>query len=298
MKALLKELVPPVAVKLCKKLFQQKTASISDQAMVDIGGKQYLMRSGDRYIEHIAGDFEPDTVRLLKALASDSAVILDVGANIGCTALLFGGLSKAVYAFEPSPTTFAFLERNVVASGLANVFPQNIGLGKESGEYPLTYSPKDKSGGFVSNKTQAGQGHVTETIVIRRIDEAVEHLGLSEISFIKIDTEGFEAQVLQGAERTLAAYQPVIMLELNHWCLNAFQRTSVPEFLDLLRSIFPILFAVEGLGYLDLHDPNDSYTAMYRHILEMKFCNVVAAFDEPRLAKFRGVYHRDRDLVA
>jgi FkbM family methyltransferase len=45
-----------------------------------------------------------------------------VGANIGCTALLFGELEKKVYASEPSPTTFAFLEKNIAHVAQMNVF--------------------------------------------------------------------------------------------------------------------------------------------------------------------------------
>jgi protein-L-isoaspartate O-methyltransferase len=96
------------------------------EATVDIGGENYVITSDDDYLEHIRNGFEPEMVKLFRALASGCEVILDVGANIGCTAILFGGLSKNVYAFEPSPTTFAFLEKNILRAGRKNVFLQNI----------------------------------------------------------------------------------------------------------------------------------------------------------------------------
>ena len=80
------------------------------------------------------------------------------------------------------------------------------------------------------------------------------------------------------------------MLELNHWCLNAFQRTSIPDFLDLLRSTFPILLAVDGDTYMDLHDEGERYIVMYHHILHMRYPNVVGAFDEDRLDPVRAAY--------
>lgn len=82
----------------------------------------------------------------------------------------------------------------------------------------------------MSNLTQASTGHTTEKIVIRQLDELVNSLELQDIDFIKIDVEGFERHVLRGATKTLSSNRPVCVLELNHWCLNAFQRTSVPEF--------------------------------------------------------------------
>jgi hypothetical protein len=55
---------------------------------VDIGGKSYVITSDDNYLADIENGFEPDMVRLFRSVASGSDVILDVGANIGCTALL------------------------------------------------------------------------------------------------------------------------------------------------------------------------------------------------------------------
>lgn len=260
------------------------------QVGVDIGGKKYIITSDDNYLDHIKRGFEPEMVKLFRALASDSEVILDVGANIGCTAILFAQLSKNVYAFEPSPTTFALLEKNVLRSGLRNVFLQNIGLGEEQGEFTLTFSPSNRSGGFVSNQIQASLGHTVEKIAIRQMDEAVSSLNLSRVDFIKIDVEGFEGHVLRGAAQTLSAHRPVVVLELNHWCLNAFQRTSIPDFFDLLRSMFPILLAVDGSSYLDLHDESDRYIVMYHHIVHRRFPNILAAFDENQVSLFRSIY--------
>lgn len=257
---------------------------------VDIGGKKYIITSDDDYLDYIKDGFEPEMVKLFRALATDSEIILDIGANIGCTAILFSELSEKVYAFEPSQTTFALLEKNISMSGRKNVILQNIGLGAEPGEFTLTFAPSNRSGGFVSNQTQASVGHTVEKIVIQQLDEVLKSLNFQQINFIKIDVEGFEGHVLRGARQTLSSYKPVVVLELNHWCLNAFQRTSIPDFFDLLRSIFPIVLAVDNSGYMDLHDENDSYIVMYHHILRMRFPNIVAGFDEARLSKFKSLY--------
>lgn len=260
------------------------------EVALDIGGRAYVLASDDTYLDAHIGGFDPEMVKLFRAVASGSEAILDVGANIGCAALLFGGLSKVVHAFEPSPSTFAFLQRNVARSGLKNVFAHNCGLGDERGESQLTYSPTNRSGAYVSDQTQASSGHIVETIRLRRMDEVVSSLSIPKVDFIKIDVEGFEAHVLRGGEATLATCKPTVVLELNHWCLNAFQRTSVPDFFDFLRSRFPILLAVDGSCYLNLHNPNESYTVMYHHILRMRFLNILAAFDEGRIGTLRETY--------
>jgi FkbM family methyltransferase len=260
------------------------------EVMVDIGGKSFRIMSDDDYLDHIKNGFEPDMVKLFRALAAGSDTVLDVGANIGCTAILFGELAKNVYAFEPSQGTFAFLENNIVNSTYTNIFARNVGLGAETGELPLTVAPWNRSGGFVSNQTQASVGHIIERIQICKLDDVVKSMNLAKIDFIKIDVEGFEGHVLRGATETLRTHKPVVVLELNHWCLNAFQRTSVPDFLDLLRLLFPILLAIDGSSYLNLYDESESYSVMYHHIIHNRFMNVVGAFDESRLGEFRASY--------
>jgi hypothetical protein len=150
----------------------------------------------------------------------------------------------------------------------------------------LTYAPSSRAGGFVSDKTSASKGHVVEKINIRRLDD----ITLGHVDFVKIDVEGFEAHVLRGGGNCISVFKPVVTLELNHWCLNAFQRTSVPDFLDFLRAVFPILLAVEGDTYLDLHLPDQSYAVMYHHILHMKYVALVGVFDDNRLQDFRSRY--------
>jgi FkbM family methyltransferase len=257
---------------------------------VRIGGRPFVITSDDGYLDAIGDDFQPYMVELFRTVAADSEVILDVGANIGCTALLFAELGKRVYAFEPSPTTFAFLEVNVERAHLSNVRLLNIGLGAESGDFTLTFSPSNRAGAFVSDKTQASRGHSIEQISLRTLDEFVGEVDIrGGIGFIKIDVEGFEGHVLRGAAKTLQANRPNVVLELNHWCLNAFQRISVPDFFDFLRSVFPILLALDGDTYLNLHDANESYMVMYRHILERRYRNILGAFHESRISGFRSL---------
>jgi FkbM family methyltransferase len=273
-----------------------------------IGGKKYEIASDDNYLEHIKGEFEPEMVVLFKSLIRSNDVVLDVGANIGCTSILFGNLAEKVYCFEPSPTTFGYLEKNVKNARLDRVTPVNVGLGKESGMFELTFSQSDRSGGFVSNVTSASQGHQVEQIKIIKGDDFMKESKVPKIDFIKIDVEGFEKSVIEGLSATIARDQPIVVLELNHWCLNALQRTSVPDFFDFLRSVFPHLYAVD-MSYVrnfkdrvrrklipslydvkdakNLHDLNASYHVMNRHILNgFSYPILVGAFDKAQLETF------------
>lgn len=252
-----------------------------------IGDRDYRIASDDNYLRQVEGEFEPDLVALLSSLIRPDATVLDIGANIGCTSILFGGLAKRVISFEPSPSTFRFFQKNVLAAGLGNVTGVNSGMGEAAGSFELTFSKDNRSGGFVSNQTSASAGHQVERIDIVNGDAYLAGAAVGRVDFIKIDVEGFERDVIKGLAETLARDKPVVALELNHWCLNAFQRTSVPEFFDFLRGVFPLLYAVEGKDVRNLHDNNDAYHVMLHHITGgFQYQALVGAFDRGQLRRF------------
>jgi FkbM family methyltransferase len=214
---------------------------------------------------------------------------LDIGANIGATSLLLGQIAKSVVSFEAAPSTFRFLEQNVKASNLANVTLVNVGLGSKRQVMQITIAPSNRSGAYISNKTEASAGHIQENVQIETLDGFLE--AGAHVDFIKLDVEGFELEVLKGANEVLRSSRPTVMLEMNHWCLNAFQRISLPEFIEFLTDLFPIVVAVEGDTYLDLRDPGQRYIVMYKHIVEgFKYIDVVCSFEESRIAAFRQAF--------
>lgn len=253
---------------------------------LNINGFKYTMSSDDAYLERQSTqDFEPDILALFQALLKPESVVLDIGANIGCTAVFFSKLAHSVIAFEPSPSTFAFLSKNVLTAGCGNVTLINAGLGKSAAQLTLTSSENDRSGAFVSNQIEVSRpGYRTENISIRVGDEF--GLSLNRLDFIKIDVEGFEKDVIEGLLQTINRLRPIVALELNHWCLNAFQRIAVPDFFDFLRNVFPVLYAVDKGQACDLHDPNAAFHVMYHHINHGKFPTIVGAQSQDQVADF------------
>ena len=265
-------------------------AAANRSAEVAIGNRRFVIESDDEYLSQLGDRFEPQTVRLLSTLFTTGSVVLDIGANIGCTALLFAQRARRVIAFEPSPSTFDLLRRNVKRAAVGNVELRNHALGSRAERSQLTFAANNRAGGFVSAGTATSAGHVTEPISIVRLDDLAEALALDRLDFVKIDVEGFEQSVLDGARDTIGRFEPVVALELNHWCLNALQRICVPDYLDYLCARFPLLMAVEEDRYLDVHAPDERYIVMYHHINHFRYVNLVAAFREEQLATFLGKY--------
>jgi len=250
-----------------------------------IGNETYRLVSDDDYLGRVEGVFEPEMSTLYTRLIRPNDVVLDVGANIGCTSILFSRLAAKVYSFEPSPTTFLFLQQNLLAAGASNVSAFNCGLGSRASTETLTFASNNRSGGFVSNKLQLEAGHETEVITIADGDSFLTAQNAEHVDLIKIDVEGFELEVLAGMKSLLQRNRPVVVLEMNHWCLNAFQRITVPEFIDTLLAYFPVLYAVNGDELMNLHDADQRYLVTMEHITQgMKFQNLIGCYDQARIA--------------
>lgn len=253
---------------------------------IRIGDKVYTVASDDNYLDQVGDDFEPHMAQLFRALVQPSDVVADIGANIGLTAILFSQLAQGVIAFEPSPSTYGFLTANVGRAALTNVLTVNLGLGKQIEPLTITFAKTNRSGGYVSDKIRPKAQHVTEMILIETLDNYFQNRD-SVPSFLKIDVEGFEQNVIMGGAAFLERNKPVVVMEMNHFCLDVLQRITIPDFLDFLRTIFPHLYAIDtdNTTIVNLHVPDDAYFVMHEHVVKRRFPNIVGGFHDSLKSK-------------
>jgi len=138
-------------------------------------------------------------------------LFVDVGANVGSYTLLAGGAAKATcISIEPLPSTFAHLAKNVALNALhGKVTLKNLAVGKEDGVVRFT-SGLDTENHVVSGEDQ---GRDFQEVPIERLDAI---LAGCAPRVIKIDVEGFEMNVVDGAQTTLSAGSlDAVLLELN-----------------------------------------------------------------------------------
>ncbi|MCC7279340.1 MAG: FkbM family methyltransferase [Chromatiaceae bacterium] len=249
------------------------------QKNIKIGDKSFEVISDDNYLEAMGSEFEPHMVDLFRALVSPNDVVADVGANIGLTALLFSGLAKKTYAFEPSPSTYKILSNNLKIAEILNVETVNLGFGAKPETLTITFASNNRSGGFISEKIRPENGHITEAIQIETLDGFFADRELKP-NFLKIDVEGFEQKVIKGGGKLLAYTKPTVVMEMNHFCLDVLQRITIPDFLDFMRSAFPYLYAIDtdNASVVDLHIPDQAYFVMHEHVVKHRFPNLVGGF--------------------
>ena len=131
----------------------------------------------------------------------DLKVIFDVGGNIGQTVGLFKQAypKSVIYSFEPVAETFKELERNTLT--FTNVHCKNIALGSERAEIEIILNDNPTSGTNTLNPDRMNKrpDAKREVIQVETLDSFAESENLKHINMLKIDTEGWELNVLKGA---------------------------------------------------------------------------------------------------
>ncbi|MBN2108341.1 MAG: FkbM family methyltransferase [Deltaproteobacteria bacterium] len=190
-------------------------------------------------------DHEKDESQMIEKLVDDEATVFDVGANIGWYSinLAVSRRNSKIYAFEPIPRTYSYLEKNVGLNGLTNVFPQNFGFSKEAGEVPFYYYPEGSGNASMANLT--GRTDLeTVTSQLRTLDSFAKEMGAT-VDFIKCDVEGAELFVFQGALETLQTQQPVIATEmLRKWAAKYDYHPN--KIISLLSELGYSCFTTDG----------------------------------------------------
>jgi FkbM family methyltransferase len=123
-------------------------------------------------------------------------IVLDIGANVGATALYFARLfpNARIYAFEPAPDNFAVLERNIANSKRIRGF--NFGLGTGDAELELYHSDNPVNFGGYSLHPKGSDTSKKVRIRVRKVAAVLEELSLEKIDVVKVDTEGAEWDIL------------------------------------------------------------------------------------------------------
>ena len=149
--------------------------------------------------------------------AGRSVLFLDVGADIGTYAVSVGNRLRGLgpvrtLAFEPSKSSFGLLCENVAANQLDDITEtRNVGLGDGSSTVATLRFDSHEPGGSGLNYSD-GYGEGSEVVQLSTIDAEVDPSALADVVVLKLDVEGHEIPVLQGASAVLAAADEVLLL--------------------------------------------------------------------------------------
>jgi FkbM family methyltransferase len=199
-----------------------------------------LSLGGLGILNHATSSISGEKAFLKKTLSFTEGTVVDIGANKGSytlEALAFNNKIK-VFAFEPHPATFKLLVRNVAA--YSNVIPLNKGMSSKSGILKLYDYPANDGSSHASlyqdviTEIHGAGAAVAHDVELITLDQFMEAENLSKIDLLKIDTEGNELAVLQGAANAILGGKiKVIHFEFN--AMNVSSRVFFRDFWRILR---------------------------------------------------------------
>lgn len=183
---------------------------------------------------------EPRLTELLVRLSQNSENVIDVGANLGWFTCIAASISSAtVHAFELDEDNMCRLRTNVELNELDNVRVRHTAVVDSEGH--ISYRKKREGAGVEHNLTRCdGDGQDQVQVEATTLDRYVrEHC--QSVDLIKIDVEGAEQKVLEGAQRTMREFNPHFLLEVHPSLLESLG-TSVQVVLSKLPDTYKIYY--------------------------------------------------------
>lgn len=184
------------------------------------------------------GTYERGTQQRLQRLIRPGDVVYDIGANAGYFTLLAArlvGTDGAVVAFEPSRVNIALLQRHLRLNGVGNVTVIDAAAADADGtiEFVATdgLATGHLTGAYVGSAPVAdGIASAVTLVQAVKVDSLVAAGRMRPPNVMKIDVEGAELSVLEGARQTLLSYRPRLIVELH----NPDMDVQCPAFLTAL----------------------------------------------------------------
>jgi len=236
---------------LTKHLFVRKVKNYSlshlqtDYTEV-FGNKLFLSKKGLGLTVSHYGTYEKSESKIMEEEIKVGNIVVDVGANIGLHTLNMArivGNTGQVFAFEPDPSNFKILEKNVKVNNYQNIILEQKAVGDKHGRTTLYQS--DHPGMhriFPQTKQAKGQVQVELTSLDKYF---IDSNLVDKINFIKIDVEGLEFSVLKGMKNILKNNKKIKMI-FEFMPKNIMEACFAPiELLNYLTSYDLKLFCID-----------------------------------------------------
>jgi len=166
-----------------------------------------------------AGCYEPELLGLLRRVLGAGMTFVDVGAQIGyfsAAAAALVGSSGSVHSFEPDPDCFLMLQKNARAYPCMKT--HNSAVADFTGETSFARTPEPGESGWGALFDEDGK-RTKISVRVCTLDDWQAAERIERIDVLKIDVEGAECRVLEGARRAIDALKPLIWVEANGVCL-------------------------------------------------------------------------------
>jgi FkbM family methyltransferase len=187
--------------------------------------------------------WEPHITKILKRNFKSDSVFVDIGSNYGWHSIKNSPFCEMIYSFEPQKYIYDVQKNSINENNITNIQLYNCGVGDKNETKQM--SPIDYENPSI-NMGDLSVGIGGESIEIKTLDS----FNISKVDFIKIDVQGYEKYVLEGAINTITNSKPTIIIEMEDHQLKRFNY-GVVELFNQLRNLNYYIY------FLDYHYPSD-----------------------------------------
>lgn len=161
--------------------------------------------------------------KIFLPLIKNEHTFIDIGANIGYYSLLAKIINPdlKVYSFEPSPSPYLFLEKNIALNNLKGIKTYNYALSNRDNEIDFFVHKSKKYsylehylGGTDSLLNTQEDNMASVKVNAMMLDTFILNENISHVGLLKIDTEATEDMILEGANATIQKFKPIIVCEV------------------------------------------------------------------------------------
>lgn len=202
----------------------------------------------DNYIGNVittTGNYEAYETSIILENIKKGDIVVDVGANIGFHTLLFAdkvGPEGKVYTFEPDPISYKILLQNIQANHFKNIIAKPLAISNKKIKLDL-YKSKNNYG---DNRVYASD---IPSAKLKVQADSLDNLlkmffyGAQRVTLLKIDTQGFEPFVIEGAKKLIKKHKPILFFE--YWPYGYLQsKSDGTAMLNYLKKIYNDLYLI------------------------------------------------------
>lgn len=190
-----------------------------------------------------------------KYITSES-VVIECGCHIGIHTIKIASLCHKLYAFEPMPETNKVLNENILLNCLDNVIVFQKGVSNKIGKTKYSWIEDGNPGGSgLDNNPMGIPPWIPMTNDNIEVElTTIDSLDLDKLDFMKIDVEGYETLVIEGAMNTIIKCKPIIIMEV--W-KDHFGHIDIDYTKSLFKNLLDIGYSIEYVAGPDfLFIPN------------------------------------------
>ena len=235
---------------------------------------------------------DPPMVETILDCLSQGATFIDVGCHVGYYTLIGRqkvGDEGSVYAFDPNPFTYSVLMNNIMLNGYKNIYAYNCALSNKEGTSTLNIPVCDEGLSTLCSlknlETEIQQSKYKSSEVVhtvtKRLDNVFENLMENKIALIKLDVEGFEQEVIEGAMNFILNKKPLnIIFEVNKMVPNQ-KSNQMRNILNLLRPIGYESFIIHPWPYSEVDNDYGRLT-QFTEVENIQYANILMKYEKEK----------------